>query len=169
LAFAFNTSYPTFHNTYTYMNTLHTSTHMQSLLLLLHHTSLTTPPLFGISVSTISNPLRLGYLFANLSTSHSSSPGPSGFSLRLGAAFVGEVALPPVCSFFGLGGRRGAGPDDEDDGARMLTAGGADAEGIGGGMVGRMDAGFAYVMSCWLGMLTGLRAMVGGWRIPDWS
>jgi hypothetical protein len=103
-----------------------------------HYTSLT--PLFGISVSTISKPLKLGYLFAKVSTSHSSPPAPSGFSLPLGAAFVGDVALPPVCKFFGFGGRRGAGPED-DEGARILMAGGADAEGMGGGMLGRTDAG----------------------------
>jgi hypothetical protein len=54
-------------------------------------------------------------------------------------AFVGDAALPPVCRFFGFGGNRGAGPD----GARILMAGGADDEGIGGGMFGLTDAGFA--------------------------
>jgi hypothetical protein len=57
----------------------------------------------------------------------------------MGPAFVGDDAELPVCSAFGLGGRRGAGPE----GARRLIAGGAEAEGIGGGMLGRMDEGFA--------------------------
>jgi hypothetical protein len=102
-------------------------------------------PLFGISVSTISNPLRLGYRLLNVSTSQLSpvaSLPPTcgrGFSLAVGAALVGDVAEPPVCRAFGLGGKRGAGPD----GARTLITGGAEDEAMGGGMLGRMDAGFA--------------------------
>ena len=113
----------------------------------LHQTSLTLG--FGISVSTISSPLRLGYLLLNASTSHSSPPpstvtAGSGFSLRLAprneAGFVGEpcadggFAEPPVRSAFGLGAR-GGGPD----GARKLTAGGADEDGAGGGRFGRTE------------------------------
>jgi hypothetical protein len=93
----------------------------------------------GISVSTISNPLRLGYRLLKVSTSHSSPAGSVGFSLKAGLAFVGEVAEPPVCRAFGFGGNRGAGPE----GARTLMAGGAEDEGIGGGMLGRIEEGFA--------------------------
>ena len=117
------------------------------------YTSLT--PRRGISASTISNPLKLGYRLLNASTSHS-SPSPAG------RVFVG-LPEPPVCRFFGLGGARGGGPD----GARRLIAGGAEAEGTGGGRLGLTDEGFAYVRSC---CVTGLRAMAGGgWRagMPD--
>ena len=101
---------------------------------------------FGISVSTISSPLRLGYRLLNASTSHSSPPGSpviagSGFSLgltlRKEAGFVGDpggFAEPPVRSAVGLGAR-GGGPD----GARKLIAGGAEADGAGEGMLGRPE------------------------------
>jgi hypothetical protein len=112
------------------------------------YTSLT--PLLGISASTISNPLRLGYRLLNTSTSQPLS----AFSLAELTGFVGdadaEVMEPPVCRFLGFGGKRGAGPD----GARRFITGGAEVEEEGRGL--------AYVRSCWLDILTGLRAMVGG-------
>jgi hypothetical protein len=111
------------------------------------YTSLTRR--LGISVSTISNPLRLGYRLLNVSMSHS-SPVPStpvvcGSGLSLAElGFVGEFELGPteplVCKFFGFGGKRGAGPD----GARTLIAGGAEEDGMGGGgMFGRTEEGLA--------------------------
>lgn len=69
--------------------------------------------------------------------------GGSGFSLVPGVNFTGELwpgaTEPPVCRFLGLGAR-GGGPE----GLRTLIVGGADAEGVGGGMFGRIEDGFAY-------------------------
>src|SRR5690242_12976461 len=132
---------------------------------------------FGISVSIISSPVRLGYLLLNVSTSHSLPPRASSATIGSGLSFTlaprneaglvgdpwtdGGFADPPVCKAFGLGAR-GGGPE----GARTLIAGGADEDGAGGGILGRPD-GLGYARSCWPLALTGLRATGG--RLPLWS
>ena len=104
------------------------------------HTSL-TPPLAGISLSTISNLFKLGYLLLKLSTSHSPSCGnPSaptlgnGFSLLLGlclgdCAVENSFALPPVLNFVGLDGGGGRGAEEDPPVGARFVAGGAEAEG----------------------------------------